>query len=88
MTFYIKKAKKAYIFGEKSKKKSKKASIIKKSKKAKKSLDMRYFEEMDYRDIAEVMNLKERTIYNFVHEGLTLLRKELRVLVLMFLLCG
>jgi RNA polymerase sigma factor (sigma-70 family) len=45
------------------------------------AITLRYFEEMEYTDIAQVMNLKERTVYNFVHEGLTLLRKALLVLL-------
>jgi RNA polymerase sigma factor (sigma-70 family) len=38
------------------------------------AINLRFFEEMDYADIAAVMGLKERTVYNFVHEGLTSLR--------------
>ena len=50
------------------------------------AVTLRYFEEMEYSDIAQVMNLKERTVYNFVHEGLTLLRKALIVLLLAILM--
>ena len=46
------------------------------------AITLRYFKEMEYSDIAQVMNLKERTVYNFVHEGLTLLRKALLVFLL------
>lgn len=63
-----------------------KKAILKLPNRVREAITLRYFEEMDYRDIAEVMNLKERTVYNFVHEGLTLLRKELLLLVLMVLL--
>ncbi len=51
------------------------------------AITLRYFEEMEYTDIAQVMNLKERTVYNFVHEGLTLLRKALLVLLTTILMC-
>lgn len=50
------------------------------------AITLRYFEEMEYTDIAQVMNLKERTVYNFVHEGLTLLRKALLVMLSMILM--
>lgn len=63
-----------------------KKAILKLPNRVREAITLRYFEEMDYRDIAEVMNLKERTVDNFVHEGLTLLRKELLLLVLMVLL--
>ncbi|WP_394995719.1 hypothetical protein [Emticicia sp.] len=35
---------------------------------------------MEYTEIAEIMNLKERTVYNFVHDGIGLLRKELTLI--------
>jgi RNA polymerase sigma factor (sigma-70 family) len=63
-----------------------KKALLKLPNRIREALTLRYFEEMDYRDIAEVMNLKERTVYNFVHEGLTLLRKELTLVLLLFLL--
>lgn len=50
-------------------------------KRIKEAITLRYFEEMEYAEIAEIMNLKERTVYNFVHEGINLLRKELTLLV-------
>jgi RNA polymerase sigma factor (sigma-70 family) len=49
------------------------------------AITLRYFEEMSYHDIAEVMELKERTVYNFVHEGLTLLRRGFLLVLLMIL---
>lgn len=38
---------------------------------------LRYYGEMDYADIARVMGVKERTVYNLVHEGLQQLRQHL-----------
>lgn len=53
-------------------------------KRIKEAITLRYFEEMEYAEIAEIMNLKERTVYNFVHEGINLLRKELTLLVFIY----
>ncbi|GHB86524.1 DNA-directed RNA polymerase sigma-70 factor [Persicitalea jodogahamensis] len=36
---------------------------------------LRYFAEMDYADIADAMGVKERTVYNLVHQGLQQLRQ-------------
>ena len=52
-----------------------KKAMLKLPNRIQEAITLRYFEEMSYSDIAEVMNLKERTVYNFVHEGLNLLRK-------------
>ena len=54
-----------------------KAAMLKLPNRVREAVALRYFEEMEYRDMAQVMGLKERTVYNFVHEGLSLLRKEL-----------
>lgn len=43
------------------------------------ALFLRYFQEMTYPDIAQVMGVQERTVYNLVHEGLTYLRQHLPV---------
>ena len=61
-----------------------KNAMIKLPKRIKEAITLRYFEEMEYAEIAEIMNLKERTVYNFVHEGISLLRKEL-TLIFVFL---
>ncbi len=61
-----------------------KNAMIKLPKRIKEAIILRYFEEMKYSEIAEIMNLKERTVYNFVHEGIGLLRKEL-TLIFVFL---
>ena len=37
---------------------------------------LRYFTEMEYADIAQTMGVKERTVYNLVHEGLQQLRQK------------
>ncbi len=37
---------------------------------------LRYYENLEYTNIAEVMSLKERSVYNLVHEGLNKLRHE------------
>ena len=37
---------------------------------------LRYFAEMEYADIAQTMGVKERTVYNLVHEGLQQLRQK------------
>ena len=57
-----------------------KKAMIKLPKRIKEAITLRYFEEMEYTEIAEIMNLKERTVYNFVHEGISLLRKELTLI--------
>lgn len=57
-----------------------KKAMIKLPKRIKEAITLRYFEEMEYTEIAEIMNLKERTVYNFVHEGIGLLRKELTLI--------
>ncbi len=61
-----------------------KNALLKLPNRVREALTLRYFEEMNYTDIAEVMNLKERTVYNFVHEGLTILRKQLAVFLFIF----
>ena len=38
---------------------------------------LRYFQELDYADIARIMDIRERTVYNLVHEGLNTLRQQL-----------
>ncbi|WP_192579042.1 RNA polymerase sigma factor [Fibrisoma limi] len=38
---------------------------------------LRYLQEMDYADMAQVMGVQERTVYNLVHEGLNALRQRL-----------
>ncbi|RIV23522.1 sigma-70 family RNA polymerase sigma factor [Fibrisoma montanum] len=38
---------------------------------------LRFFQEMDYADMAQVMGVRERTVYNLVHEGLNALRQQL-----------
>ena len=63
-----------------------KNALLKLPNRVQEAVTLRYFEEMEYADIAQVMNLKERTVYNFVHEGLTLLRKALLFLLLVILL--
>jgi RNA polymerase sigma factor (sigma-70 family) len=63
-----------------------KNALLKLPNRVQEAVTLRYFEEMEYADIAHVMNLKERTVYNFVHEGLILLRKALLVLLLTILL--
>ncbi len=55
-----------------------KKAILKLPNRIREAVTLRYFEEMSYADIADVMELKERTVYNFVHEGLTLLRHVLK----------
>jgi RNA polymerase sigma factor (sigma-70 family) len=55
-----------------------KKAILKLPNRIREAITLRYLEEMSYADIAEVMELKERTVYNFVHEGLTLLRQGLK----------
>jgi RNA polymerase sigma factor (sigma-70 family) len=72
-----------FLFNENQYEDSKKLRIAmdKLPKRIKEAINLRYFEEMGYREIAEIMNLKERTVYNFVHEGLTFLRKELAILL-------
>ncbi len=57
-------------------------ALLKLPNRIQEAITLRYFEEMEYADIAQIMNLKERTVYNFVHEGLTLLRKALLVMLL------
>lgn len=39
------------------------------------ALYLRYFAEMDYPEVAAAMGVKERTVYNLVHEGLNSLRQ-------------
>lgn len=39
------------------------------------ALYLRYFAEMDYSEVAAAMGVKERTVYNLVHEGLNSLRQ-------------
>ena len=39
------------------------------------ALYLRYFAEMDYVDVAQAMGVKERTVYNLVHEGVQQLRQ-------------
>jgi RNA polymerase sigma factor (sigma-70 family) len=63
-----------------------KKAILKLPNRVREAITLRYFEEMSYHDIAEVMELKERTVYNFVHEGLTLLRRGLMLFLLVILL--
>lgn len=60
-----------------------KHALLKLPKRVQEAITLRYFKEMEYSDIAQVMNLKERTVYNFVHEGLTMLRKALLISLLM-----
>jgi RNA polymerase sigma factor (sigma-70 family) len=55
-----------------------KKAILKLPNRVREAVTLRYFEEMSYADIAQIMDLKERTVYNFVHEGLTLLRRVLK----------
>ena len=62
-----------------------KTALLKLPNRVQEAITLRYFEEMDYADIAQVMNLKERTVYNFVHEGLTLLRRGLALFLLVIL---
>jgi RNA polymerase sigma factor (sigma-70 family) len=62
-----------------------KKALLKLPNRVREAITLRYFEEMSYADIAEVMELKERTVYNFVHEGLTLLRRGLLVFLLAIL---
>jgi RNA polymerase sigma factor (sigma-70 family) len=71
-----------FLFNESQYEDSRKlrTAIDKLPKRIKEAINLRYFEEMNYREIAEIMNLKERTVYNFIHEGLTFLRKELAIL--------
>mgnify|MGYP002777807320 CR=1 FL=1 len=38
---------------------------------------LRFFGELDYPDVARVMGVRERTVYNLVHEGLQQLRAQL-----------
>lgn len=42
------------------------------------ALFLRYYQELDYADVARVMGVKERTVYNLVHEGLQQLRQHLK----------
>lgn len=62
-----------------------KNAILKLPNRVREAITLRYFEEMSYADIAEIMELKERTVYNFVHEGLTLLRRGLMLFILVVL---
>ena len=55
-----------------------KKALVKLPNRIREAITLRYFEEMSYAEIADVMELKERTVYNFVHEGLTLLRHGLK----------
>lgn len=41
------------------------------------ALFLRYYQELDYAEVARVMGVKERTVYNLVHEGLRQLRHHL-----------
>ncbi len=47
-------------------------------KRQREAVYLRYYENMEYPQIAQVMALKERSVYNLVHEGLNKLREELR----------
>lgn len=38
---------------------------------------LRFYNELDYADVARAMGVTERTVYNLVHEGLTKLRHAL-----------
>lgn len=60
-----------------------KNAILKLPNRVREAITLRYFEEMSYAEIAEIMELKERTVYNFVHEGLSLLRRGLMVLLVL-----
>lgn len=62
-----------------------KNAILKLPNRVREAITLRYFEEMSYAEIAEIMELKERTVYNFVHEGLTLLRRGLMLFILVVL---
>ncbi|MBL7818533.1 MAG: sigma-70 family RNA polymerase sigma factor [Saprospiraceae bacterium] len=62
-----------------------KKAILKLPNRVREAITLRYFEEMSYTEIAEIMELKERTVYNFVHEGLSLLRRGLMVFLLLIL---
>lgn len=59
--------------------------LLKLPNRIREAITLRYFEEMEYTDIAQIMNLKERTVYNFVHEGLTLLRRGLMLFLVVIL---
>jgi RNA polymerase sigma factor (sigma-70 family) len=50
-------------------------------KRQREAVYLRYYENMEYSQIAQVMALKERSVYNLVHEGLNKLRQELRLAV-------
>lgn len=62
-----------------------KKAINKLPNRVREAITLRYFEEMSYAEIAEIMELKERTVYNFVHEGLSLLRRGLMLFILVVL---
>ncbi len=50
-------------------------------KRQREAVYLRYYENMEYPQIAQVMALKERSVYNLVHEGLNKLRQELHLAV-------
>ncbi|AQG79092.1 hypothetical protein AWR27_07010 [Spirosoma montaniterrae] len=47
------------------------------SRRQREAVYLRYYNEMSYTDVAAVMGVKERTVYNLVHEGLQQLRQQL-----------
>ncbi len=47
------------------------------SRRQREAVYLRYYNEMSYADVAAVMGVKERTVYNLVHEGLQQLRQQL-----------
>jgi RNA polymerase sigma factor (sigma-70 family) len=56
-------------------------ALEKLTKRQREAVYLRYYENMEYPQIAQVMALKERSVYNLVHEGLTKLRQEFRLAV-------
>ncbi len=51
------------------------------TKRQREAVYLRYYENMEYPQIAGVMALKERSVYNLVHEGLNRLREEFGTII-------
>jgi RNA polymerase sigma factor (sigma-70 family) len=56
------------------------------TKRQREAIYLRFFENMEYKKIAAAMDLKERTVYNLVHEGLNNLRTSLKLFISITLL--
>jgi|ERR1035437_9453890 RNA polymerase sigma factor (sigma-70 family) len=56
------------------------------SKKQRESIYLRYFEELEYSEIAEVMNINLQSVKNNVHRGLDALREIISVSILFWII--